>query len=243
MKSPNLSQVLDQFSAPQQHSALLFVRRLNNLNSLAPSGFLGELDVKGFIDSGMNLPQVEEATMVLKAVCDAMAPAPNPGAGVADMGFGHPKIIDRNGLKVSGLLGVMFVGSSELEKELHKREVASSKQKVVLQAKRGASSVCVIVGEKVKCYATKGASPMRFKIITILLKTESGKSARTIADKLAKDGANKTVQDNLKKEIRKVNELFKEHCEVPENLILQTRSKGKNVYSLNRDRFVFEVEK
>ncbi|OHA83723.1 MAG: hypothetical protein A2408_00455 [Candidatus Yonathbacteria bacterium RIFOXYC1_FULL_52_10] len=116
------------------------------------------------------------------------------------------------------------------------------KRKIVLNTTRGNKSIC-LVGEVLRCYPMKGDAPERFKIITILFKTETGKSAGEVAEVLRKNGADKTVQDNIKKEIKKINVLFRGNCEVMEDLVVHTKVKGKNIYSLNRKQFDFETKK
>lgn len=118
----------------------------------------------------------------------------------------------------------------------------TSQKRIILHTNKGNKSIC-LVGEPPRCYSIKGSDPERFKIILILFKTETGKSAREIGDLLKEDGANKTLQDNIKKEIGKINILFKSNCEVSDKLIVDNRSNGKNIYSLNRKQFIFETEK
>lgn len=118
----------------------------------------------------------------------------------------------------------------------------SRRQEVILQTAENDKKIC-LSGKPMKCYSFKRENPQRFLIVIALLKTESGKSAREIANALNKDGANKIVQDNIKKEIGNINKLFKEHAAVKDNLISKVESGGKNIYFLNRDRFSFSKEK
>lgn len=118
----------------------------------------------------------------------------------------------------------------------------SNKQKILLHKESGNNRICS-VGKTLHCYSIKGEAPKRFDIVLELFKGGVGRSAREIAAFLHKDEEDKTVQDNIKKEIRKINALFKVYCDVSDDLILHERSKGKNIYFLNREQFSFEVER
>jgi hypothetical protein len=117
-----------------------------------------------------------------------------------------------------------------------------SKGKVILHTATNNKSVC-LEGEELRCYSLKRDDPKRFKIILILFRTETGKPASEIACLLGKENPTKTEQDNIKKEIKMINTLFQNHCDVSGELIVHTKMKGKNIYSLNRELFIFEKEK
>lgn len=105
----------------------------------------------------------------------------------------------------------------------------------------GGNSKKVCLGDS--CYLIKGKDPQRFKIITILFKTKTGKTASEIAELLNKNSKNKTVQDGVKKEIDRLNILFLTNCKTTEKIIVDVSNRGKNVYSLNREYYNFEKEK
>ena len=104
------------------------------------------------------------------------------------------------------------------------------------------TSICML-GDEAKCYSIRGGNPQRFKIILILLRTQTGKSAREIARLLYKPSEKKSVQDNLKEEIADINKIFKNNLDVEDELIVRIVQSGKNIYSLNRERFYFRKEK
>lgn len=116
---------------------------------------------------------------------------------------------------------------------------ADVKKTIIL--KRKSKSIC-LVSEKPLCYTIKGEYAQRFQMVYILFRTETGKSAREIAQDLSKDGT-RTEQDNIKKEIGAINEKFKKDLEIKSGLIISTKPGAKNLYFLNRKRFNFEVEK
>ncbi len=90
----------------------------------------------------------------------------------------------------------------------------------------------------------KGEEPKRFKLILLLFPTETGKSAREIANFLYHtDGIDKNKQALVKREINNINTLFKKKTRTTEELIISPKNKGKNIYSLNRRQFNFEKEK
>lgn len=124
-----------------------------------------------------------------------------------------------------------------------KRVGLSNKQKVFLYTKMGDQKIC-LAGEKPPCSPFRGEEPQRFRIIhPILFRTETGHSARDIADRLGKEGKNKIAQDNTKKTIRAINEKCRKDLEITDDLITHTEQGGKNIYFLNRERFNFEIKK
>jgi hypothetical protein len=136
-----------------------------------------------------------------------------------------------------------FISTFHMNMAEGAKQVGLTKMKrIILHTKKGSKSVC-LVGETPHCYSIKRSEPERFKIIFILFKTETGKSAREIGDLLKGNGESKIVQDNIKKEIEKINILFQNNCEVSDELIVDTKSKGKNIYCLNRKHFIFQTEK
>lgn len=117
-----------------------------------------------------------------------------------------------------------------------------NKNLVILHNGETSKSIC-LTGKTTNCYPIKGRSPKRFEMVYILYKTKTGKSACEIADLLKKNGEDKNVQDKIKKEIVEVNKLFQENCKTSDKLIVHVGIKGKNIYSLNRDQFIFEIKK
>lgn len=118
----------------------------------------------------------------------------------------------------------------------------TDKRKVILHKESGDNRIC-LAGETLLCYPMKGEKPERFDIVLGLFKAEAGKSAREIAEFLWKKEKGKVVQDNIKKEIEKINTLFAKHCHASDDLILHDKLKGKNIYFLNKKQFVFEVKR
>lgn len=118
----------------------------------------------------------------------------------------------------------------------------TNKRKIILHKEKNDNRVC-LVGDTLLCYPIKREAPERFEIILVLFGTEAGKSAREIASSLWKKDDGKIIQDNIKKEIEKINILFKSYCDVSDDLIVHDKMKSKNIYFLNRKQFAFEVEK
>lgn len=118
----------------------------------------------------------------------------------------------------------------------------TDKQRIRLHKEKDNNRICLI-GEVLLCYPIKGEAPERFEIVLDLFEAVAGKSAREIANSLWKRGEKKTVQDTIKREIEKVNTLFKKYCHIPNDLISCDKLKGKNIYFLNRKEFSFEIEK
>lgn len=127
--------------------------------------------------------------------------------------------------------------------EAAKQAGLTKKKTVILHQKE--ARIC-LQSEKPRCYSmriAKGTIPKRFEIIMGLLKTKTGKSAGDIAKLLGKDDAGRITQDNIKKEVRHINKMFKEKLDIEEELITHTESRGKNIYFLNREGFTFHTEK
>lgn len=118
----------------------------------------------------------------------------------------------------------------------------TNKRKIILHKENNDNRVC-LVGEMLLCYSMKGEAPERFEIVLYLFEAVAGKSAREIANSLWKREEKKTVQDTIKREIEKVNTLFKKYCHISDDLISCDKLKGKNIYFLNRKEFAFEIEK
>ncbi len=117
------------------------------------------------------------------------------------------------------------------------------KRNIVLHLKE--ARIC-LMNEKQHCYSMRlkgGTIPERFEIIAKLLRTKTGKSAGEIANLLNKDGKNKIVQDNIKKEIKHINTHFQAKLDIKKELIVHMESRGKNIYFLNREDFNFQTEK
>jgi hypothetical protein len=130
--------------------------------------------------------------------------------------------------------GYMVEGATELG--------MTRKKELVLRAKE--DSICLL-GEKIKCVSFRsrnGEQSKRFGIVKMLLRTKTGKNAREIKNRLRMKGADKIVQDNVKKEIARINKRFKEAIGTDSALIVTAITRGKNIYSLNRESFSFEVE-
>lgn len=127
--------------------------------------------------------------------------------------------------------------------EAAKQAGLTNKKTIVLHLKE--ARVCLL-GEEPLCYSIKlmkGELSEMFQIIIRLLKTETGKSAGEIAGYFGKVREDRTTQDNTKKTIIKINKRFQAELGVKEELIVHTKSRGKNVYFLNRERFNFKTEK
>jgi len=116
-----------------------------------------------------------------------------------------------------------------------------SKRTVILYIKTGENRIFLERGDP--GYFFKGNNPNRFKIVLYLNDQYVAKSAREIANFLGKNGSKKTVQDNIKKEIERLNINFKKKCKVKDNLITEDMNKGKKTYSLNKKIFFFKLEK
>ena len=119
----------------------------------------------------------------------------------------------------------------------------SDKQKIFLYTKKGDQRIC-LAGENHICVSFKGEATKRFKIVhPILFRTETGHSAREIAELLDKDEKDRIVQDNIKKEIKAIDIKCQKELEIKRDLITKTKQGGKNIYFLNRKHFTFEPKK
>lgn len=116
------------------------------------------------------------------------------------------------------------------------------KKTIILDEKIGNQRIC-LVGKEPLCYPLKGEETERFKIVLILYRTETGKTAGEIFELLYHKKADKDDQNKIKIAIREINFLFKKDTGSDRDLIPFNKNRGKNVYFLNRKDFNFKKEK
>lgn len=132
----------------------------------------------------------------------------------------------------------VFVFHSQLV-EKAKQLNLDSKQEIIIEKETGSQRVCLI-GSQTHCYKPSKNNSKRFKIILILLRSKTGKTAEEIQallDKSKKNG--KVAQQNIKDDIKEINKKFSEDCFTNLDLISYDKSGNKNRYFLNRNSFKF----
>lgn len=124
-----------------------------------------------------------------------------------------------------------------------KKEKSISSQKTIIISSAPDGDKIFLASDTTRCYPFKRKSSQRFRIIDVLFRTKTGKTAREITDFLRKDGSNKDSQQLIKTEIRKINKQFQKETKLKEEIILTDNHGSKNLYFLNRKQFIFEKEK
>lgn len=121
-----------------------------------------------------------------------------------------------------------------------KEEQIKNKRLIILHIEEKSNQI-YFEDDRLNCYTFKGIEPARFKIILALFKSNKPKTVKDILVLLRKDEEDTEIQNNLRKEIIRINEGFMEKCISEEELILSPDTKnGRSVYLLNRDNFEYK---
>ena len=126
--------------------------------------------------------------------------------------------------------------------EKAKKQGLRNKDVVLLFDRKGDQRV-YFLEDSSRCYSFRGKNTQRFKIINILFRTKTDKTIKDITRLLNKNENNKIITDNLKDEIKETNKNFKSNLKIKNNLIAINETGSKNLYSLNRNDFIFEKKK